>query len=305
MRCAAPRSWLVGALACLLAGPAAHAACRVVPRATIKLTQVSGLLLLPVTLNSITADFIMDTGAERTVVGIAAADRLHIARDEWVSTDSLGLGGRDRRRLGRPGSLSLGGVPLRRHTVAADNSVVVGPIPDNVAGVPIAGLLGQDFLSTFDLDLDAAAGTLALYDVSGCSGGFIPWAAQAHAIPAIRPVRNILALAVTVDGRPMEAELDSGAETTTLMAPAMEKLALQPGSGDTMQGFGPRSIAAHRLQITLRVGGQTLPGWPAVAAPVNILRSIDLLLGADWLRRQRVWISWATNQVFVADLTPH
>ena len=110
------------------------------------------------------------------MVGLQAADRLAVARDEWVSTDIQGTGGRDRRRLGRPRTLTLGGIALQRHTLAADHSVVVGPIPDNVSGHPVAGLLGQDYLSVFDLDLDPASNTLRLYDVAGCSGVFPPCA---------------------------------------------------------------------------------------------------------------------------------
>ena len=190
---------------------------------------------------------------------------------------------------------------LRRHTVAADNSVVVGPIPDSVAGVPVTGLLGQDFLSPFDIAIDPAASTLTLYDVAGCTGGFIPWSGQAHAIAAQRPVRNILALPVVADGHPLLAELDSGAQTTVLMAPGMAKLGLVAGGSDTVRGFGAGSIPSRVVPTTLLVGGQALPAWPVTAAPIRGLRSIDMLLGADWLRRQRVWVSWATNQVFVGN----
>ena len=243
----------------------------------------------------------MDTGAERTVVGIAAADRLHLARDEWVSTDVLGAGGRDRRRLGRPRSLSLGGLALRRHTVAADNSVVVGPILDSLAGIPITGLLGQDFLSPFDVDIDPAAHTLTLNDVAGCSGAFVP---GGRPVAALRPVRNILALPVEVNGHPLLAELDSGAQTTVVTAPGMIALGLVPGGTGSIRGFGTNSVQTRVMPVTLRVGGQTLPAWPVTVAPIRTLRSVDLLLGADWLGRQRVWISWSTNQVFVWNLTP-
>ncbi len=175
-----------------LAHPAA--ACQVTPRSAVSIAMAGGLVLAPLTINGAVEQFVLDTGAEHSVVGLAAADRLKLARDEWVSTDLQGAGGMDRRRLGRPSSLSLGGLALRRRTVAADNSVVVGPIPDAVAGRPIAGLLGEDFLSPYDLDLDIPAGKLTLYAVAGCAGRFLPWTGRYAAIPAWRPVRNVLAL---------------------------------------------------------------------------------------------------------------
>jgi hypothetical protein len=287
---------LVGLL--LLTGPAL--ACRVDLQVTLKLTRVGGLMLVPVTLNGVTTDFVLDTGAERTVVGVAAAARLKIARDEWISTDMLGAGGRDQQRLGDPASLSIGGIALRRHTVAADHSVVVGPVPDSVAGHPVSGLLGQDYLSLFDLDLDPAADSLKLYGVSACSGDFLPWAGKRVMLAAGRPIRNILVLPVRVAGQALTAELDTGASNSTLMQPAMIRLGLAAGGPDQVRGFGKGSTTARIQDFTLQVGN--LPAAPAalVVSPFHALRSIDMLLGADWLMGRHIWISWATNQVFIA-----
>ena len=285
-------------LLCLLTDPAL--ACRVDLQATLKLTRVGGLMLVPVTLNGVTTDFVLDTGAERTVVGMAAAARLKIVRDEWISTDMLGAGGRDQQRLGDPATLSLGGVALRRHTVAADRSVVVGPVPEAVAGHAVSGLLGQDYLSLFDLDLDAAAESLKLYGVSDCRGDFLPWAGKHAVLPAVRPVRNILVLPVHVAGQALSAELDTGASNSVLMHPAMVRLGLAAGGPDQVRGFGKASTVARIQDFTLQVG--TLPPAPAtlVVSPFHALRSVDMLLGADWLMARHVWISWATNQVFIA-----
>ena len=274
-------------------------ACRVDLQATLPLTRLGGLLLVPVSLNGITTDFVLDTGAERTVVGLAAADRLGIARDEWVSTDTQGAGGRDRRRLGRPQSLSLGGLALRRHTVAEDRSVVVGPVSDAVAGHPVSGLLGQDYLSLFDLDLDAAAGSLKLYRVADCTGDFLPWAGRHVAIPASRPVRNILVLPVRVAGQPLTAMLDTGAAHSLLTLPGMLRLGLAGGGGDTVRGFGTGSIAARTQDFTLQVGGLPPAQTTLIIAPFHGLRSVDMLLGADWATSRHLWVSWTTNQVFV------
>ena len=260
-----------------------------------------GLVLVPVAINGAVEPFVLDTGAERSVVGLAAADRLRLARDEWVSTDIQGAGGVDRRRLGRPSSLSLGGLALRRRTVAADDSVVVGPIPDTVAGHPVAGLLGADFLSPYDLDLDIPAGRVTLYSVAGCAGRFLPWTEPYAALPAWRPVRNVMTLAMQVGGKALQAELDSGTATTTLTLPGMVQLGLAAGGADRVRGFGAGSLAVHVQRFpAVQVG--SLPAAPAdlAVAPVRTLRSVGALLGADWLATRHVWVSWATDQVFVA-----
>jgi hypothetical protein len=35
-------------------------------------------------------------------------------------------------------------------------------------------------------------------------------------------------------------------------------------------------------------------------APIRLTPIVDMLLGADWLAARRVWISYATRQLFVA-----
>jgi hypothetical protein len=287
-------------LACLLAVPA-FAACRVERRATVPITRAGDLLLVPVSINGVVADFVLDTGAERSVVGLAAADRLHLARDEWVSTDIMGTGGRDRRRLGLPASLSLGGITLRRQTLAADNSVVVGPIQEQVGGRPITGLLGEDFLSPFDLDLDIVGGKLTLYSVSGCAGHFLPWTEHYTAIAAWRPVRNILMLPMRVGDTRIQAELDSGASITTVTLPGMIALGLVAGGNGTMRGFGTGSIAARTQHFpNVQIGDMPPAAADLAIAPIRTLRSVGVLLGADWMGKFHVWVSWATDQVFLA-----
>ena len=293
--------WLAALALLAIGGTGAQAACRISPRVTVPLKRVDTGIVVPVTINGQTLDFLLDTGAERTVVGLEAADRLHLARDEWVSTDIQGAGGRDRRRLGRPASLTLAGLALRRHTVAGDNSVVIGPIPETVDGTPIAGLLGQDFLSPFDLDLDLAGGTMTLYDVAGCSGRFLPWHEAYQAIPAWRPIPNIMAVPLRIGSADMHALLDTGALHSVITLPGMIQLGLTAGGSDTVRGFGPATLAAHQQQFAaVQVG--TLPAAPMemVVAPIRTFRSLGALLGADWLGRRHVWISWATDQVFVA-----
>ena len=292
------------AIALLVSGPA-YSACRVEPSATVPVELVNGLFRIAVAVNGNPVRFVLDTGAERTVLSLAAADRVHLRRDEWVSTDMQGAGGRDRRRLGRPDSLTVGGVALRRHTIAADNSIVVGPLSDG-----IDGLLGEDFLSSFDIDLDAASGKLTLFTVSGCSGRFLPWSGKYDVIAAWRPVRNILAVPLRIGGKPLWAELDTGANQTTITFPGMIELGLAAGGSGSVAGFGSRQPrrahgALRRSASWWLAGGPHGRGDRPPPPPLRrTLRSIGALLGTDWLVARHVWISWATDQIFVAPPRP-
>ena len=295
-------------LCCLLAGmAAAQAACHVAPLGTVPIEWVDGHLLVTVAVNDTDATFILDTGADRTLMGDDAVRRLGVARSSWVSSTVLGLGGYEQRPNALPNSLRLGGVTLRRKTVTGDNSVTVGPLPmSELAGHRIAGLLGRDFLSVFDLDMDLPARTLKLYDVRGCTTGFLPWTTPYATISATMPMGAALVVQAAVDGHPLRALLDTGASASLIAAPGMFRLGLTPQmlTGDpagSAAGIGPHPIVMrHHRFAELRVGPVETSEPMVWVAPVHIVPIVDMLLGADWLRSRHVWLSFATQQIFVA-----
>jgi hypothetical protein len=297
---------LCALLAVLFAAPAA-AACRVEPRSTVAVDTASGHVLVTVRVNDIPATFILDTGAERTLMAEDAVRRLGLERDGWVASAMRGIAGIEQRPNALPRSLQLGAATLRRRTLLGDNSVTVGPLPvTEVAGRPIGGLLGRDFLAPFDLDLDLPGHRLTLYDVRGCEALFPPWTTPYAAIPATTPMGAALVVPVLLDGRPLRALIDSGASASLITAPGMVRLGLTPellarDPGGDGAGVGPAPVPMRRHPFSeLRIGPD-LTREPALwVASVRVVPVVDMLLGADWLRSRRVWLSFATKQVFVA-----
>jgi hypothetical protein len=285
----------------------AHAACRVTARTTVPIDLGNGNLLVSVQVNGTPATFILDTGAERTLMGEDVVRRLGLARDSWVASTVLGIGGYEERPNALPRSLQLGGVTLRRHTLLEDSSVTVGPLPvTEIAGHPIAGLLGRDFLSAFDLDINLPARELTLYDVSGCTTGFLPWRSSYASVAATMPVGAALVIPVSIDGRPLHALIDTGASSSLVAAPGMARLGLTPAllardPGGNGSGIGPAPVFMHRHRFeTLSVGPDTTPSPQLWVSAIHVVPIVDLLLGADWLRTRHVWLSFATRQIFVA-----
>ncbi len=294
-------------LVLLLFAPAAQAACAVDDQATVALRFDGGAITLPVEVNGITATFILDTGAQRSVVSEAAVQRLGLARDQWVGTTMRGIGGIDRRPNADPRSLSLGGVPLVRRTLNHDTSLTVAELPHATLGNEIIdGLLGRDFLSLFDLDLDVPAHHVTLYRVSGCTGRFLPWSGDYTAIPITTPTEQAIVVPVLLDGRPLRALLVSGAGSSLLGAPGIYKMGLDLASlsadpSAQIRGLGSRVLMVHRHRFgALRVGNQTIASPELWVEPVRLSPIVDMLLGADWLAGRRVWISFTTQQLFVA-----
>ena len=285
----------------------ADAACSVDPKATVPLDVTNGVISLPVEVNGITATFILDTGAQRSVVTGEAIERLGLARDPWIGTTMSGIGGIDRRPNADPRSFSLGGVALVRRTLNHDTSLTVAVIPRTHVGEQVIdGLLGRDYLSVFDLDLDMPGRRLTIYQVRDCAGRFLPWAGDYTSVPVTTPAEQALMVPVTLDGTPLRALLDTGSGASLLAAPGMVRLGLQLDSlaadrTEVVSGLGPHTVTMHLHRFrSLVVGGETLDSPEIRVAPTRLPLFADMLLGADWLSGRRVWISYATKQVFMA-----
>jgi hypothetical protein len=296
-------------LGAALLWPTAAGACTVRKRASVALTIAGGKMLVSVTVNGIEGIFVLDTGAAATVVTPAAVDRFGLALDEWTATTMRGIGGVERHRNAIPRSIALGPVPLRRRSLAADSTLRVANLPRmEFGGGAVDGLLGRDFLSSFDLDLDPRDRSLALYEVRGCTDRFIPWPDPYVAIPFETGPGQAIEMAVELDGVPLRAQLDTGSGRTLLSAAGMVHLgleldALADDPTEIVAGLGPHPVAM-RLHVfrALRVGGQIVAGPTLLVAPVYLNPIGDLLLGADWALGRRLWISWSTGRIFAPGL---
>lgn len=293
---------IVRLLILLLILPLTARACEVTRAASVPVGVAGGSLTVPVQVNGITGTFLLDTGAERSIVTHDGARRLHLARDQWVATTTRGISGIQRYPNADPASLSLGGIPLRRRTLTGDTSLVVADMP---VAVDVDGLLGRDFLSVFDLDLDLPNRRLTLYRVSGCTGHFLPWTGSYVGLPFLLPV-DAPVIAVTIDRVQLRAILDTGASSSLIATPGMYRLGLRADdlAGDptqTITGIGPRQVVAHRHRFpAMRVADESVGSPTLWVEPTHLIPIADMLLGADWLRTRRVWISFATRQVFFA-----
>jgi predicted aspartyl protease len=281
------------------------AACSMRQRTIIPLDIVGSVVLAPVMVNGIPGTFILDTGAAQTAVTPDAVSHFGLALDEWAATTMHGVGGLERRRNANPRSVELGGVALHRRSLARDSTLRVATLPRSmVGGRRIDGLLGRDFLSLYDLDLDFPRRTLALYDVQGCTGRFLPWVDGYLSVPVENPAESALVVPVALDGVPLRALLDSGASRTLVAAPGMARLGLgidrlRGDSSQIVSGVGPHTVTMwqHRFR-ELRIGDETFAQPMFLVAPIEIRPISDMLLGADWLMRHRIWISYATSQLF-------
>jgi hypothetical protein len=303
-------------LACLLAAllpPAtgASAACDIARQAQVPVRIVAGVPVVDVQINNATLPFVLDTGAQRSLVTDATVQRAALRLDDWAETTVKGISGYERHRNADPTSLALGGIALRRHTLAGDSTLTVGPLPQStLANHAVAGLLGADFLGGFDLDLDVPAGRLTLYHVTGCTAQSLqqslPWPMGHESLGASAPIRDLLTFPVELDGITLRTEIDTGSSIALLTASGIDRMGLTEDllahdPGGAVSGVGRFAVPMRRHRFgTLQIGTERIAAPTVWAARVHVLPIVDLLLGGDWLRGRRVWFSYATSQIFVA-----
>ena len=241
-------------LACLLAAllatcGGANAACAITQQAEVPVRIVAGVPVVDVQVNAVTLPFVLDTGAQRSLVTEATVQTAALRLDDWASTTVKGISGYERHRNADPTSLALGGIALHRRTVAGDATLTVGPLPQSMyADHGIAGLLGADFLGGFDLDLDMPHRRLSLYRVTGCTaqslGRLLPWPPGYVSIPASALIRDVLTFPVELDNVPLRTEIDTGSSIGLLTASGIDRMGLSPETlAHDPGGAGPE---AHR-----------------------------------------------------------
>jgi predicted aspartyl protease len=317
---AAAVPWCAGALAVAIALACAPAGaigggCRLIRIGEIPVTM-RGVPVVPASLDGHPVQLIVDTGAYSSLL--------------WrpVAT-SLGL-----RRLGVPaGKISGGGgaqdaelVTVRDFGLADYRAhdlrflmATAGLVTDAAAAVPLAGVLGEDFLAHMDVEFDLAAGKLRLFQPEGCTGDqVVYWAPAYFMVQLTTPPQGTrwLQARARLNGHDVVVMFDSGAARTTVMAAAASRAggdapttALPP-----MHGIGPKPVAAAVTRFaSLTIGQETIENATLVVAdvfganrqvplgsylPQAQLAEPDVIVGADFFLAHRLYIARSQGKIY-------
>ncbi|HYZ23717.1 MAG TPA: aspartyl protease family protein, partial [Rhodopila sp.] len=272
--------------------------CRLVVVAQMPLEVQDSLLTVPAGINGHWVRLVVDTGAERSVVSKALAERLRLEPDRRYTTSSLGVGGMTTAADVRLDGLVLGGVrfPIGRMAVGGFHLHTAG-------GLDADGLLGADVLLGFDMDIDVPGGRLTLYRARHCADQRPPWADPVE-ITGASVRRDRLLLPVELDGIAGQAFLDTGAQRNVIGGDLARRLGLteRAMAADQLvrqRGVGPREVIAHLHRFALlRVGpvAQAAPEITVLSADAGFG---DALVGEEFLQGRRAWISFRNRRVFV------
>jgi clan AA aspartic protease (TIGR02281 family) len=260
-------------------------------------------------INGQDARVMFDTGAADNLLSESTARRLGM-RVQVSGYDYIeGIGGQLKVGEAKSHDVSLGG--------AHGEELKFTTVPDSESFPGADGVLGMNFLTDFDLDLDFWGRRIGLYKAIGACD--TPYTALAEPLYAVNlttpsaekdPLResgDVIdlspAVTVAINGVSLRGEVDTGAFQTTIFRDSARRAGLLAGdaiASGKMSGAGPREVHADlRMSAPLVIGQLTLMNVPVVVADQRHLPGIDLLLGYDFVTRIHLWISKSSKTLIM------
>lgn len=286
----------------MLQGSATLAVCDIFRQAEEPLALINGHYNMRVRLGQGERFMMVDTGAEDTLLSDKIVQELDFPADPRHYTIMTGVATRGEKVFNAIVPVFGFGNILSR-----DRSTSVGDLGGLDGGqVQPAGLIGGDILSQYDVEMDFPAKKITFYRVVGCAGRFAPWSENYATIPLTRQGTRVL-MSIDVDGHRLRALVDTGASGMMIKRQAAleagvtaDALAQDSTSSASGAGGTPIDVRIHRFG-KMTIGNQTFSNITVNVADIP-LPVADMLLPTAYLKFRKIWISYATNQLFIADI---
>lgn len=293
----------VGAHSNAQAGEDKHK-CQLLRVGTLGLTMDANMPLLDVGVNGQDGYLIMDTGATFGTITKPAAKRLQLS-GHWVPGIYMeGVGGRVSVEEARIDELRLG--DWKAHHI--DYPVFTNhDLSDNEK---IFGLMGENFLSKFDLDIDIVHNKVSLFQPQNCDDVALAYWTDTYneaEISRFSKENPKIWLKVLLNGEEIRAILDTGASTSVITERAAARAGLTPESPGVTRSGKSAGIGDDQVQdyigvfdsfrlgdeeikhVRLRFGELFSHGGREVP---------EMLLGLDFLRAHRMFVSHSQRKIY-------
>jgi predicted aspartyl protease len=243
---------------------------------------------------------LLDTGAERSVVTRSAATRLMLSRYDLASSRMYAVTDKPIDAV-RIDELRIGPA-LRKNW-----SVLLAAGHD--FGSEISLILGEDFFSAVDVELDFPNRAVRLYQPKGCEGVSLAYWAKDGAGEAALEGGAKPTFTVAVNGRPLRAQLDTGTTVSALTMADAARL-----------GFTTKGPGVSAAGCSVGIGRKPVDYWSApfesFAIGNEIIRNPTLrfaemfkdpspfadlpqmVLGVDFLRAHRVYVARSQRKLY-------
>ena len=198
----------------------------------------------------------------------------------------------------------------------------VSPDPD-FADAGTQGVLGNDTMQRYDIDLDFPRGQLNYFAPEQCKGSAIYWAPSKITTVEMVTYASVVYVPVTLDGHRIVAALDTTADKTFLNPEVARKLfGLDPASleAGTVRDSGGLIKAGMQQFSNLALGGFIFHA-PKIGIPFDILTQDtkefhanhiianryplsqilpDMVIGMDLLKQTHLYFSFPNQRVYIS-----
>ncbi|SFD18366.1 retroviral-like aspartic protease family protein [Massilia yuzhufengensis] len=296
------------ACAALLATFPAHAqqeasakGCKYVNVASVPLRYTGpGLeLTMEGSLNGTPATLLVDTGASDTALTRTGTEPR--AMTLWnTGTSVMGVGGYSRIYNTRFKEFRAGPVSSRPGSLRVIHDFGSAPAYDGIVGAP--------FLLQADLEFSLAEKQIRFFRPVDCRKDFLAyWDPEAVVLPFERSYSRSPNphFTVLLNGKKLNAIIDSGASTTVVTLNAAKRAGLKldaPGveRAGYSAGVGESRVARWVTVFdTLQLGAETIRNARVGVIDAD-LHDIDVLLGVDFLRAHRVLFAMSQEKLYIS-----
>jgi hypothetical protein len=265
-----------------------------------------GEVAVPVILNGTEKKFLFDTGGgSMNYVSDAVTFRLGLFKtDNFVALDLAGNK-----------SYKVAGVRKLKFGAVSGEDVLFQVVPN----LGFDGILSAGTMTGDDLDMDFGAMRLNFFSAEHCPGGVIYWPHQALAVVPVTLAQGHFELAVTLDGHPLTAVIDTGSPWTILdLTWAKKNLgfsseAAAPPSSDIPKDDPDKKIY-FRKYSTLSFPGIAINNPLVIIRPVQFgdgndadttsRRAPDLIIGMEVLRHLHLYYAAAERKLYITPAAP-
>jgi predicted aspartyl protease len=293
-------------IVCLMCAQVVLGACKIVQVAELSVGHARNRPLVDGRIDGHDVKILIDTGSSFSFVFQDAAARLGLPLQAVSALRVYGVGGEAKVNATLVRQLQFGSF------IAKDlRLIVVGSRHANRPQGP-ALVLGEDFLSNFTTEFDLAHGSILLLRPEGCQFDQLPYWAKAYSLAELEPIDTDdpkIQTMVLLNGKPVTALLDTGAQTSAISSVAVRRIGLpaqQPGDAPTtsMIGIAGKPVqAASRQFDSFTIGDETIRNVRLRVAdlfgrdtatetgshiPKPIDTMPDMILGSDFFRSHRL-----------------
>ena len=254
------------------------------------------MITTPGSINGTPAELLVDTGAYQTFFTRTGTERRNMPLRR-TSQVAFGVGGSSPIFETRYTDFSAG-------FARAPKGIM--PVLGDFGFTPsFDGLLGSTFLLQTDVEISLASKEITFFHTENCADTYLGyWGDNVIDIP-FKP-HDELGLnphfTVRVNGKEMEAIIDTGAATSSILRDAAKAAGIavdQPGlATHRSAGAGARKAASWVVSTkTFQIGGETVQNAElAVVDSRNY--GVDVILGADFLRSHRVLFAMSQQRLY-------